>query len=103
MTSRRLIVNGAAAVRRGGPRGAAAPQPDPEIPMHRFPLFAMIAIQLCGCGRGAPAAAPATEDAARIECDRFAARAIQTGDPAEAATLSARAAECYTALQPSTP
>lgn len=71
--------------------------------MHRLPLLALVAVHLCACGRGAPPAAPPTEDAARIECDRFAARAIQAGDPAEAAALSASATECYTALQPATP
>lgn len=67
--------------------------------MHRIPLLAAVTLQLCACGRGAPAAAPPTEDAARIACDRFAARAIQTGDPAEAAALSRQAAECYARLQ----
>jgi hypothetical protein len=70
--------------------------------MNRLALLSALTIQLA-CGRGAPAAAPPTEDAARIECDRFAARAIQTGDPAEAAALSARATECYTRLRVATP
>ncbi len=74
--------------------------------MERLPRMVMtglLAIHLCGCGRGTPAAVPPTEDAARIECDRFAARAIQNGDPAEAASLSASAAECYATLPAAAP
>lgn len=66
--------------------------------MPRSLILAATAALLHGCGGNSPPAAPPTEEAARIECDRFAARAIQVGDPAEAARLSARARDCYAAL-----
>lgn len=58
----------------------------------------MLLLVIAACRGNTPASAPPTEDAARIACDRFAARAIQTGDPAEASNLSRRAADCYAAL-----
>lgn len=66
--------------------------------MPRLLLLAAAAALVHGCGGNSPPAAPPTEEAARIECDRFAARAIQTGDPAEAARLTSRATDCYAAL-----
>jgi len=53
---------------------------------------------LTGCGRKAAPTPPPTEDAARIACDRLAARAIQMADTDEAASLTQRAATCYEAL-----
>jgi hypothetical protein len=66
--------------------------------MHPFPALLLGGLMLAACGGSAPQAAPPTEDAARITCDRFAARAIQTADVAQAASLSSRAATCYSAL-----
>jgi hypothetical protein len=72
--------------------------------MRHPPLLPLLlAVAACSCRGNAPPAAPPTEDAARIACDRFAARAIQTGDAREAALLSERAAACYTALEPGAP
>lgn len=66
-------------------------------------LAGLLALACLACGGKAPAAPPPTEEAARIACDGFAARAIQTGDTAEAARLSQRATECYTALRSAAP
>ena len=60
--------------------------------------IALGALFLAGCGRNAAPPPPPTEDAARIACDRLAARAIQTADAVQAAVLTERAAECYAAL-----
>ena len=60
-------------------------------------------LALGGCRGSTPPPAPPTEDAARIACDRFAARAIQTGDARDAASLSRQAADCYAALQTPAP
>ena len=40
-----------------------------------------------------------SSDERKAECDRIAAQAIQTASAEEAKNLSARASECYAALQ----
>lgn len=40
-----------------------------------------------------------SSDERKAECDRIAARAIQTSSPDEAKTLSAQASECYAKVQ----
>lgn len=40
-----------------------------------------------------------SSDERKAACDRIAAQAIQTGSAEEAKNLSARASECYAALQ----
>lgn len=69
--------------------------------MRRLFLLSLVAA-FTACG-STPAAAPPTEDAARIECDRFAARAIQAAAQEDAARLAASAAECYAGLGPAVP
>lgn len=71
---------------------------DPRYPMHRLYPLLILSLLLSACGRRTPPAAPVSEDAARIECDRYAARAIQVADTDEAAALARRAGECYSAL-----
>lgn len=71
------------------------------LPLRAVKVIISIALStlvIAGCGRKAAPPPPPTEDAARIACDRLAARAIQTADASEAATLTGRAAECYAAL-----
>lgn len=62
-------------------------------------MLAALAVTAGACRGNAPSAAPPTEDEARIACDRYAAAAIQQGDPLTAANLSRQAMECYTALE----
>jgi hypothetical protein len=50
----------------------------------------MVLLVGCSSGRARAGAAPL-----KAECDQFAARAIQTPSPQEAASLSAQASECY--------
>lgn len=71
-----------------------------RAPRTRAALAALATLALVACRGNAPPATPPTEDAARIACDRYAAAAIQSGDPANAADLSRQATECYTALRP---
>ena len=71
------------------------------LPLRAVKVIISIALStlvIAGCGRKAAPPPPPTEDAARIACDRLAARAIQTADASEAATLTGRVAECYAAL-----
>lgn len=71
--------------------------------MLRRTMFAATTLIFLACGRSTPAPAPPTEEAARIACDRFAARAIQAADGDAAAELAARATQCYRALSAEAP
>lgn len=66
--------------------------------MNRLPLWLFGAAFLCACGGNAPPAVPPSDEPARLECDRLAARAIQRGNPGQAARLSSEASRCYAAL-----
>jgi hypothetical protein len=68
--------------------------------MLRRGILVATALFCLACGRSAPAPVPPTEDAARIACDRFAARAIQAADGDAAAELADHATRCYRALAP---
>lgn len=60
------------------------------------------ALTLLACAAGLAACSlpfRQSKDERKAPCDRIAAQAIQTESISEAKTLSARAAECYAALQ----
>jgi hypothetical protein len=67
--------------------------------MRKTPTTAFLALFLAACaGSPAPQVSPAAASQ-RSPCDRFAARAIQAIDLAEASSLAAQSAACYTTLQ----
>lgn len=57
-------------------------------------------LMLSGCVRRSPPATVAPPDTPdRLLCDRFAARAIQAPNAADAHALAAQAAECYATIR----
>jgi hypothetical protein len=67
--------------------------------MRKTPTTAFLALVLAACASSpAPQVSP-TAASRRTPCDRFAARAIQAIDLAEASSLAAQSAACYTTLQ----
>lgn len=81
-----------------GPDAAVAGGSNLVPLLMRSASLLVIVLPLAACGPATPSAAPPTEDAARIECDRLSARAIQAPDGPAAAALAARATSCYRAL-----